>query len=194
MKKFIITLLTAALAAAMLTACNGNVQITNDTAQNNSISSSAGDSEEYSVDAAADGDDLDWDETEASAENESGDTAEESGDTADSDELKQAFIGTWSPYAAYTESQEKVSPKEIFGSSFRFGGTITFNEDGSVQSTLLNEEGKQSGTFTTQGNTLTLVYSGGEEITMELTGYPNSSTLEQHITANRIPCTVYYTK
>ena len=87
-----------------------------------------------------------------------------------------------------------MSLKEIFGSSFRFGGTITFNEDGSVQSTLLNEEGKQSGTFTTQGNTLTLVYSGGEEITMELTGYPNSSTLEQHITVNTISCTVYYTK
>ncbi|MCQ4023180.1 MULTISPECIES: hypothetical protein [unclassified Ruminococcus] len=194
MKKLILSLLIAAMAVTALTACSSSTQ----SAGEGSAAESGGNETEEYVEPQYNQTDSQPDEDTANEnENETEDITDE--ETTDSEteaepaEINEAFVGSWSPYAAYDESGEKVSLKSIFGDSFSFGGTITFNSDGSFESNLTNEEGKQSGSFTTDDATLSLVYSDGQEVTMTLTGYPNSPTLEQQTESDGVKCTVYYT-
>lgn len=192
MKKLIYTLLVVSLAAITLTACTSGTQQSGESALQSATDSQLyGDNEEFSAELSPEDEDLSPDDETAAADSEAAD-GEESGSDSQPQEINEAFVGTWAPYAAYDADENKVSLTDIFGDNFNFGGSITLNSDGSFESNLTSDKDRQSGSFTTSDNTATLVYGDGEEVTMTLTGYPNSSTLEQPATASGKPCTVYY--
>ena len=167
MKKLIYTLLVVSLAAITLTACTSGTQQGGESALQSATDSQLyGDNEEFSAELSPEDEDLSPDDETAAADSEAADD-EESGSDSQPQEINEAFVGTWAPYAAY-------------------------DADESFESNLTSDKDRQSGSFTTSDNTATLVYGDGEEVTMTLTGYPNSSTLEQPATASGKSCTVYY--
>lgn len=116
---------------------------------------------------------------------------------AGDEEIAQELVGSWAIYSVRNDDlDKKASPTTVFGDGYNFGGTLSFNDDGTFESNLNSNATTEesTGEYSVTDGVITLVCTSGATTQMKLTGYPNSSTLEETSVIDGTNYILYYTK
>lgn len=88
------------------------------------------------------------------------------------------FSATYSPYKAVdSETNEQCSLKEVFGSSYGGGGSVTFNSDGSFSDTLTTSSSNK-GSYAVKDSKLIATYSNDRNMDVSVSSWNGDTPSE----------------